>query len=129
MHAPGVEDDQYVLAFLDTEQAFDSLNFEYVWQVLEKMGLGHNFIKWVKLVYTNPGMRVRKGHAKSQWKLFCSEDGWTRRAGDEDLRPGGPLNTAGSILSPRSTRDYVAGAKSLAERLLATEICIPVVGR
>lgn len=57
--------EEWTLAFLDIEQAFDSVRWEYIWQVLHKLGLGPRF-EWVKLLHTNPTSRVRKGRYVSE---------------------------------------------------------------
>ncbi len=42
-----------ILLFLDYEKAFDSLEWNFMFSVLEKFNFGQNFIKWVKILYTN----------------------------------------------------------------------------
>lgn len=34
----------------DAEKAFDSVEREYLWLVLQKFGLGHNFISWLRML-------------------------------------------------------------------------------
>ncbi|KAF1320234.1 putative Pollike protein, partial [Globisporangium splendens] len=47
-------DDEAYAMFLDFEKAFDRVNWDYMFRVLEKMGCGSAFIQWVRLLYTRP---------------------------------------------------------------------------
>lgn len=38
--------------------AFDSVEWQFLWAVLAKMGFGPSFISWVRLFYTAPKARV-----------------------------------------------------------------------
>ena len=48
-----------VAALLDAEKAFDSLEWPIVEQVLQRMGLGRQFLKYVNLLYAGPTSHVR----------------------------------------------------------------------
>jgi hypothetical protein len=40
-----------ILAFLDFEKAFDTINWEVIYDALKLFNLGPDFIKWVKIIY------------------------------------------------------------------------------
>lgn len=43
-----------ILLFLDFEKAFDSVEWNFLFKVLEKFNISNNFIKWANILYTNP---------------------------------------------------------------------------
>ena len=45
-------------ASLDLEKAFDSLSWGFLTQIMVRMNLGQDWIRWVTLLYTNPSARV-----------------------------------------------------------------------
>lgn len=47
------------LLSLDTNKAFDSVGWRYLWAVLSKCGFGDRFIAWVKLLYASPQATIR----------------------------------------------------------------------
>ena len=51
-------DDQAALLFLDQEKAFDRVNHNVLYKVLEKFGFGETFISWIKLIYLNATTRL-----------------------------------------------------------------------
>lgn len=48
-----------LLLFLDFEKAFDSVEWNFLFQVLKQFNFGENFISWVKILYTKPIFRVK----------------------------------------------------------------------
>ena len=48
-----------ILLFLDFEKAFDSIEWDFLFKTLEKFNLGCNFIKWTKILYTNPIFKTK----------------------------------------------------------------------
>ena len=54
------------LAALDIEKAFDMLGWDYLWEALERMGLGDEFLRWLCLLYVQPVARVTTGNIVSK---------------------------------------------------------------
>ena len=48
-----------IAIFLDFMKAYDSLEWNFMFKTLDAYGFGPNFKKWVKLLYTEPGCRVK----------------------------------------------------------------------
>lgn len=44
---------------LDATTAFDSLEWHYLWQVLEAYRFGSRFVNWMKLLYGEPREKVK----------------------------------------------------------------------
>lgn len=47
------KDDEAAFLFLDQEKAFDRVNHNVLFKVLENFGFGENFISWIKIIYSN----------------------------------------------------------------------------
>ena len=49
------------VASLDIENAFDTLSWPYLLSVFCKIGVGLEFMEWMKLLYSKPSARVCTG--------------------------------------------------------------------
>lgn len=47
-----------VIASLDAEKVFDSVEWEYLWGVLKNFGFGPGFLHWIQLLYQAQRARV-----------------------------------------------------------------------
>ncbi|KAI9912348.1 hypothetical protein PsorP6_005498 [Peronosclerospora sorghi] len=47
-------DEEAYALFLDFQKAFDRVKWEYMFRLLIRMGFGHVFIQWIKMLYTKP---------------------------------------------------------------------------
>ena len=60
-------DEDEVILLLDQQKAFDRVEWDWLFQVMEKMNLGENFIRWVKLMYKNMKSAIITNGYKSQY--------------------------------------------------------------
>ena len=59
------------ILFLDFSKAFDSLEWNFMFETLRKFGFKENFIKWVKVMYTDiQGCILNNGWVSSPFKVF-----------------------------------------------------------
>ena len=60
-----------LLVTIDFEKAFDSVDWDYMWKVLEAFNFGVSFIRWTKLLYTNISSCVlNNGFSTGYFKLY-----------------------------------------------------------
>ncbi len=51
---------------LDAMKAFDHLEWNYLWAVLDHLGFSSNFINMIKIFYANPSATILTGQISSQ---------------------------------------------------------------
>ena len=47
------------LLFIDQEKAFDRVNHDFLFKIMETFGFGPRFINWIKTIYSNASMSVK----------------------------------------------------------------------
>ena len=47
------------LIFLDFEKVFDSVEWNFMYKVLEKFNFGKNFINWINVLYNKPLFKMK----------------------------------------------------------------------
>ena len=109
--------------FLDFKKAFDTVEWPFLFKVLEKYGFKDSFLKWVKTLYCNINAKI-------------SNNGWISEVFDlkRGIRQGCPLSALLFILvvevlanKLRNNEDYegiVIGGKSLKVTQLADDTTV-----
>ena len=65
----GNETDITVAFSLDAEKAFDRVEWAFLFQSLEKFGIGSSFVNWVRLLYYDPKASVTNGRRSPSFQL------------------------------------------------------------
>ena len=55
-----------MIFFLDFEKAFDSVEWNFIYETLQKFNFGHVFINWIKTIYANASARIKNNGWLSQ---------------------------------------------------------------
>lgn len=71
MQVPVMDLSDRVFLALDTIKAFDSVEWAYLWAVLEKLGLGFTFCQWIHLLYTAPRASIKVNGLQSSSFTLC----------------------------------------------------------
>ena len=59
-----------VVIALDTEKAFDQIEWKYLMSVLEHSSFGKEFINWIRIIYAHPMLSVVTYQEMAQLCLF-----------------------------------------------------------
>ncbi|KAJ1128267.1 hypothetical protein NDU88_006646 [Pleurodeles waltl] len=59
-------DEVAAAVFLDATKAFDSLLWQYLFALLERVGMSRRFVNWIRLLYSQPVARLRMNGCVSE---------------------------------------------------------------
>ena len=51
--------DEASIIFLDFQKAFDTIEWVFIHETLQKFNFGPQFIHWIKTIYSNPGAKIK----------------------------------------------------------------------
>ena len=68
----GINENSFFI-LIDQEKAFDRVETKWLFKVFEGFGLGHNFIKWIKILYKHAHSAIMTNRVIS--KYFSVERG------------------------------------------------------
>jgi hypothetical protein len=91
-----------LIAFLDFEKAFDSIEWDFMTKALCKFGFGEKFINWVRIVYKDSNSCILNNGFTTEY--FCLERG---------IRQGCPLSVYLFILAAELLAVSIRGQKNI----------------
>ena len=65
-HTPSSPSDPEVIISLDTEKAFDRVEWSYLFTALQRFGFGDNFVSWIRFLYASPQASVCTNTSRSK---------------------------------------------------------------